>query len=79
MLQEVVTGESPADQRTGNADVIDGDSLDVAEVRVRLYGIDAPEAGQLCRRGGQSWACGAEAGKALVSAIAGRYWRTSST
>lgn len=72
MLQEVVTGESPADQQTGNATVIDGDTLDVAEVRVRLYGIDAPEAGQLCRRGGQSWACGAEAGKALVSAIAGR-------
>ena len=39
---------------------------------MRLFGIDAPEAGQTCRRAGRNWACGADAEKALVSAIAGR-------
>lgn len=72
MLQEVIAGEPQANQRTGNAEVIDGDTLDVAGARVRLYGIDAPEAEQTCRRGGRDWACGADAGTALVSAIAGR-------
>ena len=72
MLQEVITGEPLADQQAGNATVIDGDTLDVAGARVRLFGIDAPEAGQTCRRAGQNWACGADAEKALVSVIAGR-------
>ena len=72
MLQEVITGEPLADQQAGNATVIDGDTLDVAGVRVRPFGIDAPEAGQTCRRAGRNWACGADAEKALVSAIAGR-------
>ena len=72
MLQEVITGEPLADQQEGNATVIDGDTLDVAGARVRLFGIDAPEAGQTCRRAGRNWACGADAEKALVSVIAGR-------
>lgn len=39
--------------------VIDGDTLDVGGVRVRLHGIDAPEIGQLCTTSaGQSWDCG---------------------
>lgn len=52
--------------------MIDGDTLDVAGSRVRLYGIDASQAAQTCRRNGRSWACGTEPEKALVSAIGGR-------
>jgi endonuclease YncB( thermonuclease family) len=39
--------------------VIDGDSLEVDGEKIRLYGIDAPEAGQACAapRGG-TWPCG---------------------
>lgn len=75
MLQELVSGQPPATGQAENAKVIDGDTLDVAGARVRLFGIDAPEAAQTCRRGGRNWACGAEAEDALVSVIAGRQVR----
>lgn len=43
----------------GLARVIDGDTLDVAGVRVRLHGIDAPELSQTCQHAnGATWACG---------------------
>ena len=40
--------------------IIDGDTLDVGEIRVRLHGIDAPEIDQLCDPGeGPVFRCGA--------------------
>jgi endonuclease YncB( thermonuclease family) len=46
--------------------VVDGDTIDVGETRVRLEGIDAPEAGQTCKRRWFGWwACGHEATAAL--------------
>jgi endonuclease YncB( thermonuclease family) len=38
----------------GRASVVDGDTLDIHGARVRLWGIDAPEADQLCRGGSHS-------------------------
>ena len=55
----------------GRARVVDGDTLEVAGVKVRLFGVDAPELDQLCERGGQPWACGQAAREAL-GAIIGR-------
>ncbi|MEO1788306.1 MAG: thermonuclease family protein [Pseudomonadota bacterium] len=44
---------------SGPIRVIDGDTLDVGSTRVRLHGIDAPEANQTCMRpDGAVWACG---------------------
>ncbi|WP_348644073.1 thermonuclease family protein [Rhizobium leguminosarum] len=41
------------------ARVIDGDTIDVAGIRYRLHGIDAPEAGQTCAAAdGGVWPCG---------------------
>ncbi|MGH1578389.1 thermonuclease family protein [Planktotalea sp.] len=44
----------------GRVRVIDGDTFDVAGVRVRVHGIDAPETDQTCEtEQGTRWACGA--------------------
>lgn len=51
----------------GLAKIVDGDTLVVDGLRVRLEGIDAPEAGQTCkRRLIGSWACGTESTNALA-------------
>ncbi|GGA92811.1 hypothetical protein GCM10011491_21120 [Brucella endophytica] len=57
---------------TGPARIIDGDTLVISSQHIRLAGIDAPEMGQSCRRGGQDYACGVEARDALKALINGR-------
>jgi endonuclease YncB( thermonuclease family) len=53
----------------GPARVIDGDTIEIALVHVRLFGIDAPESNQTCERSGIEWLCGAEAAKHLRQLI----------
>ena len=50
---------------TGTADVLDGDTIDISDVRIRLNGIDTPEIEQTCRTNGLIWHCGIEATKAM--------------
>ena len=58
---------------TGVADVTDGDTVVISGIRIRLEGIDAPEAGQTCgTRTGGSWPCGAAAATALRRQIEGK-------
>lgn len=47
-----------ADEITGPAKVVDGDTLRIDGIRVRLHGIDAPESRQVCGPSGENWACG---------------------
>lgn len=54
---------------SGRARAVDGDTLEVAGQKVRLFGIDAPELDQLCDRGGKPWACGDAARKALAGIV----------
>src|SRR5262245_20188447 len=57
----------------GSARVIDGDTLDIGDIRIRLEGIDAPEAGQTCKRKWiGSWPCGAVATAALAGMVENR-------
>lgn len=47
------------DDLVGRANIIDGDSIEIGNSKIRLYGIDAPELGQDCRdRSGATYACG---------------------
>lgn len=57
---------------TGTARVVDGSTLDVGGVVVRLYGIQAPHPEQTCRtRKGQTQHCGRIATLALIQIVRG--------
>jgi endonuclease YncB( thermonuclease family) len=64
--------EAAADRLEGVGRVIDGDTLDVGGVRVRLHGIDAFERDQMCDRPHGQWACGAAATRSLKARAEGR-------
>lgn len=67
------TPTATGDAVAGTARVTDGDSLEIGNVRVRLYGIDAPEARQLCRdRSGSEYTCGVAARETLGELTGGR-------
>ena len=53
------------------ARVIDGDTIEVGSVRIRLFGVDAPESAQSCLVGNRRWSCGEQATRALVGRIDG--------
>lgn len=57
---------------SGAARVVDGDTLVLGSVRIRLHGIDAPESTQNCQAGGRFWACGREATWALARLVRGK-------
>jgi endonuclease YncB( thermonuclease family) len=62
-----------ADDLSGQASVIDGDTLEIHGGRIRLWGIDAPESSQLCRNDESlHYQCGAEAANELDAFIARR-------
>ncbi len=58
---------------TGKPHVVDGDTIWIGETKIRLHGIDAPEAKQECLRGdGVSYHCGEAATdtlRALIGAV----------
>lgn len=77
-LVAIAAGCSPAvsEEINGKASVLDGDTLEIAAQRIRLFGIDAPETGQRCNlRTDKTWPCGADASKALRSMVQGNELR----
>jgi endonuclease YncB( thermonuclease family) len=54
---------------SGRGEVVDGDSLSVGGISVRLFGIDAPEGKQTCDRNGGKWACGEESASQLRALV----------
>lgn len=66
-ISTAVYAQSPI---VGVASVIDGDTLEISGVRIRLHGIDAPESRQQCvRLDGEFWPCGQQAALALSDRI----------
>ena len=67
------TGAALTGQLTGQASIVDGDTLEIHGTRIRLWGIDAPETTQLCRGDdSQQYRCGAKSANDLDAFIAGR-------
>lgn len=68
-----VSGRVHADELVGRATVVDGDTLGIRGQKIRLHGIDAPEASQRCtRQNGEQWRCGQKAANALSEKIGER-------
>lgn len=56
---------------SGTATVIDGDTVAFTGSHLHLAGIDAPELGQTCLRGGNDWSCGKDAAELLRARLEG--------
>jgi endonuclease YncB( thermonuclease family) len=57
----------------GIAQVLDGDTIQIGTLRVRLFGLDAFEAEQMCTTlSGESYGCGGRATRALIERIDGK-------
>ncbi len=54
----------------GRFHAVDGDTLRLGEMRLRLHGIDAPELTQTCQRADGPWPCGREAKRLMASLVA---------
>ena len=73
LILVILSGAAVADDFVGLASVIDGDTLEMHGVRIRLWGIDAPESSQLCRgEDSLQYLCGAHAANDLDAFIARR-------
>lgn len=74
-LLTIVVARMPATPPTetlqGPAWVVDGDSLMLGGVRIRLKGIDAPELDQICENNGVAYQCGRQAREALAKLVGG--------
>lgn len=71
LLTLLVLFVSPAfaDSITGVPHIMDGDSLVIDGVRIRLHGIDAPERNQTCGTESERWDCGRQSARALEEMI----------
>ena len=65
---------------TGVPRVVDGDTIEIGQVKIRLSGIDAPEADQICLdANGEKWACGVAARDELIRYSKGQAWGCTTT
>lgn len=62
---------SKAEELTGRASVVDGDTIEIHEQRIRIFGIDAPESSQRCTdKARVEYRCGKVAADALDEFLA---------
>jgi endonuclease YncB( thermonuclease family) len=60
---------------SGEPRIVDGDTVQIGQTKIRFAGIDAPETDQVCLDAkGSKWACGIAARDELIRFSAGRPW-----
>ena len=65
---------------TGIPRIVDGDTVEIGQVKMRLSGIDAPETDQICLDAkGERWACGIAARDELIMHSNGQAWECTTT
>ncbi|MCD4511351.1 thermonuclease family protein [Brucella pseudogrignonensis] len=69
VIVSLPVNRQPRESATGSVYVIDGDTVILNKVHIRLLGIDAPEMEQTCRVEGSDYACGRDARNALKNRI----------
>lgn len=67
----ILAASALAEDITGPARVIDGDTVEIGGRRIHLFGIDAPELGQTCEWPGKTIPCGEVARTGLMDLMAG--------
>jgi endonuclease YncB( thermonuclease family) len=73
LLGGISQANESAEAITGPMRVIDGDSFEVAGVKIRLHAVDAPETDQMCEtRQGTEWACGGWISKVVTDRYSGQ-------
>jgi endonuclease YncB( thermonuclease family) len=55
---------------TGKPRIIEGDTIQIGDTKIRLHGIDAPEMKQTCKLNGGNWFAGKDAKNAIASLLA---------
>jgi endonuclease YncB( thermonuclease family) len=65
-----LAGPALAETLSGQASIVDVDTIEIHGQRIRLLGIDAPESRQLCKSAsGEPYNCGGNAAFALADRI----------
>ena len=73
LVSASISGAAFGGDLSGQASVIEGDTLEIHGARIRLWGIDAPEPDQLCRNeSGKHYPCGQKAANDLDAFVARR-------
>jgi endonuclease YncB( thermonuclease family) len=69
VLALVAAKPASAADLAGQATVIDGDTIEIHDTRIRFFGIDAPKSRQTCEAAGKVYRCGQQAAFALADHI----------
>jgi endonuclease YncB( thermonuclease family) len=65
---------------SGTPRIVDGDTVEIGQTKIRLLGIDAPETDQIClNASGEKWACGIAARDELIRHSNGQIWECTTT
>ncbi|MGY4174907.1 endonuclease YncB(thermonuclease family) [Bradyrhizobium sp. USDA 4518] len=74
-LLAVLTSPVCAAKLSGPPHILDANTIEIEQTRIRLSGIEAPETDQICLDAhGRKWACGVAARDALIKYSNGRTW-----